>query len=300
LPHFIRALELDPESRYVLEDLREGIKAVPGTQTHTPVFELAKEISAQYKADSSYSSSSYGFKRTRWAVPGKFKQAKENTLPIPEYDRFVFRQGAAVAVGTNGLLVDSKVVVGAEVVYIRIGDNYAVARARKSTFDWKGKGDAPVTILIVTDYNFTPATVDVETPLKADSAVTVDTMDILTEMGADLRTVTGKITSAAAGKAAVDVTLLPGESAAPVVTVDNRFVGFIAARTDVTEPDGGTNRLLGLDELSALAVRASKIKPSSYYMMSRRTVTPKDVKGTIFRVYGVFTEKLNKDEEKRK
>ncbi len=276
------------------------MKAVPGVQTHTPVFERAKALSSQYKTSTSSSGSFYSFKRTRWAIPGKFKQAKDNTLPIPEYDRFAFRQGAAMAVGRNALLVDTQVVAGADAVYIRIGDSYATAKARRSTFDWKGKGDPPVTILIVTDYNFTPVTVDAEAKFASGDAVFVDAMDLHTEMGGEVRRATGKITSAAAGKIALDVVLLPGESAAPAVTTDNRMVGFIAARTDVSEPDGGSNRLLGLDVLSGLALRAAKIKPSSYYSLTRRTVTPKDVKGTVFRVYGVFTEKLNKDADKKK
>jgi len=300
LPYFIKALELAPESRYVLEDLREGMKAVAGVRTHTPVFQRAKELSGQYKTSTSSSGSHYSYKRTRWAIPGKFKQARDNTLPIPEYDRFAFRQGPALAVGKNGLLVDTQVVAGAEAVYVRVGDSYATAKARRSTFDWKGKGDPPVTILIVTDYNFTPVTVEAEAKFASGDAVFVDAMNLHTEMGGNIRRTTGKITSAAGGKIALDVVLLPGESAAPVVTTDNRMVGFIAARTDVSQPDGGSNRVLGLDVLSALALRAAKAKPSSYYSLTRRTVTPKDAKGTVFRVYGVFTEKLNKDADKRK
>ena len=79
---------------------------------------------------------------------------------------------------------------------------------------------------------------------------------------------------------------------------DGHLVGFLASRATVADTEGGPDLLLARDGLAGLIARGVKTKSPSYYWMTKRTVVPKPAEGLVFPVYGVFCEKLNKDEGK--
>ena len=297
LPSFITMLNLAPDSKEAIELLREGMKAVPGTQTHTPAYEQAKALSAEYRAAKS-SASPYGYKGVRWILPGKIQKARDNTLPVPEYHRLVFRQGAGVAVGKHALLVDTATVAKADTVIVWINDRYVPARIQKSTLQWRGKGDPPLTIVTVNEYSFTPVSFDVAAKFAAGDVVTAHTMNFLAEMGPGIHKITGPLKWTTRGpKTPRPVMLRPGDSTGPVLTGDNRLVGFLAAKTDVRLPDGGPDKLWTLGELKLLVERAATIKPATYYWATKRTITVKPAEGTVFPVHGVFCETLETIDE---
>ncbi len=299
LPSFIRALELAPDSRQVLSDLREGMKAVKGVQTHSPEFERAKAMSAEYQTPKPKTGTTYGFqfRRIKWELPGKFTQTKDNTLPEPDYDRFSFFQAAGVVVGPHAILVDARVAARAQAVYVRVGDRLVTGRPRRAySSDWEGKGDPPVSLVIVGDCKFTPPAGAPK--FKRGTPVTVHSMNHHTEMGGELMKTTGTVKVPKGGKRALDVALRPGDSAAPVLTADGHLVGFLASRAVVAETEGGPDLLLGREGLAGLIARGAKTKSPSYYWMTKRTVVPKPTEGVVFPVVGVFCEKLNKDADK--
>lgn len=292
LPSFITALQLAPDSKEALQQLRDGMKAVPGTQTHTDIYEQAKAMSAEYRTSKS-SSSPYGYKGVRWILPGKVQKARDNTLPVPTYHRLVFHQATGVAIGKHALLADTATVAKADIVIVRIGDKYVPARIKKSTLYWRGKGDPPVTLVTVNEYSFTPVSAAVDAKFAAKDIVTAHSMNFFAEMGPGIRKITGPLKWSGKGpKQAKPVLLRPGDSAGPVVTGDNRLVGFLAAKTDVRVPDAGPDRLWTLTELKRMIERGATIKPAAYYWATKRTITVKPAEGTIFEVYGVFCETL--------
>ena len=289
----IKALQLDPDSKTALAQLQAGMKAVPGPKTHTEDFEQAKAIVAEYKTSSS-PSSPYGYKGVRWLLPGKIVHARDNTLPVPAYHRLVFRQAAGLAIGAHALLADTAAVAKADLVIVKVGDRYVPARVKKSTLYWRGKGDPPVSLVTVNEYSFTPASAKTDAKFKARQAMTAHAMNFIAEMGDEMNKTTGPLKRYKEdNKEIPPVSLRPGDSASPVVTADNRMVGFLAARTNVTLPEGGPSKLWTLTDLKKMIDRGVTIKPATYYWATKRTITIKPAKGVIFPVYGVFCETLD-------
>ena len=294
IPSLIKALQLAPDSKDLVNQLRAGMKAVPGPKTHTEEFEQAKAMSAEYKTSSS-PSTSYGPKGVNWILPGKFLRAKDNTLPVPTYHRLVFRQAVGLAIGKHALLADTSAVYKADLIFVQVGEHYVPASVKKSTLYWKGKGDPPVSLVTINEYSFTPVSADPEAKFKPGAAMTVHAMNLISEMGSTIHKTTGPLKRFKRDNKGIPaVALRPGDSASPVLSADNRMVGFLAARTNVYLPEGGPSRLWTLTDLEKMIDRGGKIKrPTSYFSSAKRTMTVKPAKGVIFPVYGVFCETLD-------
>ena len=293
LQPFIRSLQLAPDSKETLQQLRDAMKAIIGTRTHTAEFEQAKEMVSEYKS-SSKSSSPYGYKGVRWILPGKVQRARDNTLPVPEYHRLVFHQGVGVAIGKHALLVDTQSVAKADAVIVEIDGKYVTGKIKKSTLYWRGKGDPPVSLVTVSDYSFTPISADPDAKFSPKAVMTAHAMNFWSEMGSDINKTTGPLKRYKKDNKQIEpVTVRPGDSAAPVLTDDNRLVGFRAAKTDVRLPEGGPNKLWTLAELEKMIDRGVRIKPATTFWITKRTIVVKPAKGVIFKVHGVFCETLN-------
>jgi len=293
LPSFIKALQLAPDSKDALQLLRDGMKAVPGTRTHSPEFEQAKEMVSEYKS-SRKSSSPYGYKGVRWILPGKYSKARDNTLPVPEYHRLVFHQGVGVAIGKHALLVDTKTVANAAAIIVEIDGKYVTGKYKKSVLYWRGKGDPPVSLVTVSDYSFSPVSVDVDAKFSPKAAMTAHAMNFWAEMGDEIHVTRGPLKGYKKDITQIDpVKIRPGDSTAPVLTADKRLVGFRAAKTDVREVEGGPDKLWTLAQLERMIDRGVRIKPATMFWVTKRTIVVKPAKGNLFKVHGVFCETLN-------
>ena len=91
--------------------------------------------------------------------------------------------------------------------------------------------------------------------------------------------------------------LLPGESAAPVLTENGTLVGFLASRTDVRIDGAGLSKFFVLGDLADILKRAAKSRrPSPYpsgHSRTQRKITPQTASGQTFIVYATFGERLD-------
>ncbi len=84
--------------------------------------------------------------------------------------------------------------------------------------------------------------------------------------------------------------LLPGEAAGPILTGDNRLVGFLAPRTAVKVHNGGPDKLIRLDRIAQLIKRGQRSSSSSRYLRKDAKAAPAPVKGNFFIVYATSGE----------
>ena len=291
---FARALQLRPGSRDALKLLRDGMQAVPGTRTEEDVFQRAKKLDSRYEASSGGSSSSR--KRMRWLLPGKVEHARDGTLPVPQYDRLTVRQAPGVAVGKHALLVDAAAVTGASEVLVRIdGNTLTPAKLGRRRSSRKGVALPPLAVVMVSDYEFTPAGFSPEATLPAGQTAAIHRLGIFAEMGSVIDVVHAEAAASPDSDATgLSAGLRPGDAASPVLTADGQLVGFLAGRTDPAERSGGPDKLYGSAALAPLVKRAAKSSPRrSYSGSAKRTGPSAPAGGRIFIVYAIECETLH-------
>ncbi|HUU59372.1 MAG TPA: hypothetical protein VMZ50_07505, partial [Phycisphaerae bacterium] len=290
LEEFVTVLRLAPNSRDAILLVREAMKKVPGAKTGTEIYKAAEALLAEYDL-SKVRASSYS-NRIRWLGPGKYGSAQEESLPVPPMDRFVFRQAVGVPVAAGALLVDAPTVTDALEVHVWIDEQTVVPAKAQRVYSSRDTTNELV-LVTVSGCEFTPVGTDEDPKRKAGQSILAFGVGTYQQMGTLIRTVPGKITSAGGDEGvAVSVKLLPGEPAAPVLTDDNRLVGFLAGKIDVRTDGGGRDRFIPLGRIAKILQRTHRSPSYSGYSYLKRKGKPKKVEGTFFVVLATFGEKL--------
>ena len=296
---FMELLALEPDSRDALQMARDALKKVPGSDLTNPTYINAKKDLAQYQEPEMTSVSST-VRRTTWLMPGKPVIAYEQTLPIPAYDRFVFRQGVGVPVAEGVLLVDSQVVKDALNVYVQIDSKTLVPGHMKRTSSYLSSKTPlpPLELLAVQGYTFTPVVGKSPPKLTKDQAVKIRSLGIFEEIGFRVRETAATIKDVAGdGTMQLSAWLMPGEGAAPILTEDGQLAGFLTGKTDPYVQGGGPDKVvITLAELSPLLKQAQKgftsYDFSGGYGKAKRTAATQPATGQCFVIYATVAEKV--------
>ena len=292
IEELLAALSLWPDSRDLLGDIQQAMKKVPGTSIKDPIYLQAQKILALY---TDLPTRTYSTGGVSWLMPGREWSQRGESLPTPPYDRLAFRQGAAVPIAKNSLLVDAAVLKDSLEVFVRIDAN-TVAPAYARRTGAYGRGAPPLAILTVPGYEFdVPGTLEEGNRVAAEGTVSAVAVPFYAEMGSLSRRVTGKAGGAATdGSVIVSATLSPGESASPVFAADGTLIGFLAAKIDIAQEGGGPDRLIPVSQLSTLLKQTRAAAPDhSTYGRVKRTPSPRAAPGETFLVTAICGETLD-------
>lgn len=304
LAAFMEVLQLDPASPEALRLLREAMRRTPGTDVRHPTYVRAKALLETYEPAKT---TSYTRPGIDWIMPGrKDWYVREDSLPIPTFDRLTVRQAVAVPITGNLLLVDEGITQGADEIYIRINaDTLVPAKAKKIAVSGKPAKPIPLAALAVEGYEFTPAVEpNLSTPVAPQDRLTAQAVGVFEAMGPDVRSIPLTVLSLSPqGEMKLSAGLAPGESAAPLLTADGKFAGFLAGRTNAMEAGGGPGEVFSLAELTPILsriVKSSSSRTASYGGITglggstRRTVTTRPAEGRTFVVLTVTGELMKK------
>jgi hypothetical protein len=294
LEELMAALTLRPDSRELLSEIQLAIKKVPGTSIKDPLYLEAQRVLGLY-ADND--KKSYASTSATWFMPdkdGRGWQVRGESLPIPPYDRLVFRQAVGVPIGVNTLLVDASVVKDSLECFVRIDGN-TMAPAWFKRLNTSGKAPALAT-LVVPGYEFTvPKILDDANVIPAEAPMVAHAVPAYVEMGSLIRKATGKLGGGATtdGSVVVSGTLVAGEAAAPVFVGEGALIGFLAGKTDVSADGGGPDRFIPLGPFSQV-IRQLKtaIIDQGTYGRFKRTPSVRPAPGESFIVTVTFAETL--------
>ena len=305
LAAFLDELRLDPDNKLALLRVTDAIENVPGARIKDALFAQAEETVAQYPE------SAFRAKRKLvWHMPGeKDWSTKTGTLPVPFYDRLVYRQGVAVPIGSHTLLLDKEVLYDALEVFVLLDDGTIVPAAVVS--QRSSEGEAPLALIRTNEATFQPVAVSEDARFNAGSAVASYGLSIFPEMGTAPRRIVGKITAVpprptepaedddddnaaegVEGAIELDIALAPGESASPVLTGDKRLVGFLAGRTNFRRDNGGEDELIPFTDIAPLVEEARKASSRSSSRIKRQ-FEPIATEATTFVVYCISSETLD-------
>jgi hypothetical protein len=299
----LQVLRLEPDSADALSALRKAMAAVKGGQTTTEIYLQAAKAMRDY-SEPAAGPVNLAAKTINWALPGKPVSAKEGSLPVPTYDRMVFRQAIAVPVAPHVLLVDRQLVdrsldQDALDVFVRIDDK-TIVRGKFSKLaggTMAAKADSPFAAVTVPDCTFTPVTIDDKLALAAGQSVTVHGLSIFEEMGAKPRAFSAQAKAADDGDApgALNLSewLAPGEAAGPIFLSGTGLVGFVAGKTDVTLDFGGPDKIIPIADVAAAAKKCKSAGSSSGFSGAShagRKITPTVATGDTFIVYATAGE----------
>ena len=295
LEAFVMTMRLKPnlksaELQTQLELIKKTMQKVPGRKVTDPIYVAAEELVAEY--DQQTRRSSYTSRRSFWLMPAeKSWQRRDNELPVPPYDRLVFRQCLGVPLGTSLLMVDTAAVKEALAMYVQIDEDTVVPAEAIRTGAYKEKARLPVTLVGVPGCLFEPVDVAFGAPPK-NSKATMYAVNFMTEMGSSVRLAQGKVISATED-GAVDLTVGPaaGEGVAPVFNGDGALMGLRTGRTDVRLRRCGMSMFLPPGKLAELLEYAlSRTRDSS--RRSRQTEKTRSATGRCFVVYAIASELL--------
>jgi len=288
----LNELKLHPNNPLALLRVQQAMQNVPGVQTKDERFVEANEYISEYPESAFRAQPS---KTTIWHMPGnKGWLAPEAMLPVPTYDRLVYRQGVAVPLSANTLIVDREVVRNALEIYILIDEKTIVS----ATVLPPGNSDSDVlrslSLIRTNEAEFQPVAASENAQFIEGSAVISYGLSIFPEMGTEPRQIVTKITAALEGRAIqLGAGLAAGESAAPVLTGDRRLVGFLAGRTDFRKEGGGEDVLIPVSELAELVKRGGKTSGYSSSSNLRRQSEPVKTEAMSFVVYCISSETLD-------
>ncbi|MCD6364437.1 MAG: tetratricopeptide repeat protein [Planctomycetes bacterium] len=290
------ALRLRSDSSDALEMLRQIMKRTPGAKITSEAFVEARKLSEQYADSSRGRFTSNRPKAIRWLLPGKVRQGRQGVLPLPSYDRMVFRQAPALAVGSHMLLVDASAVATAAEIYVRIADGvFARAKATRTSPILHGKQPPPLTRITVEDYEFTPAPFAEDAKFAPGEMVTIHSLGLYTSMGSHLDVIPTTIRRIADdGSVILSGGISAGDAASPVLSADGRTVGVFQGKTNVAEADGGPDRLISNRNLAPLMKRIrTGYRGLRRYGSRRRSVTVRKATGAVFVVLAIECETLD-------
>jgi len=296
LAELITVVHLWPGSRDALELLEDGLKEAPGGLMKHDNFVAAKDTLARYE---DLPERRYKRRGWTWLMPGRAWYVSDHDfLPVPPYDRLVFRQGAAVPIGNHTVLVDARVIKGAEEVFVRLGPKTVVAgRVRRLSYRGLKDADVPLSFVSLDGYQFTPIKFKAGEGIAAGDVVTAYGLGFYEQMGRGVRRMPTTVKSVREdGTPELGESLLPGEAAAPILTEDGRLVGFLSGKTNVSAEDGGPDEYIPPETIRALIERAQRgsSQRRPYGRARRREdLEPQEVTGDVFVVYATETEKLD-------
>ncbi|MBS3821367.1 MAG: hypothetical protein KGY81_06365, partial [Phycisphaerae bacterium] len=240
---------LRPDAEEGVTMLREAIEATPGTYMNRSAFTFAKELADSLPT--ARRSRRNGDREIPWLLPGDVQDVDAHALPVPEEDRYVFRQAIAVPVGPNTLLVDRQAVYGALTVHVDLGVGKLVqADVPRRWRQRREATDLPVMLLDVPAAAFT-SRVDAEAiddapppPPTNATGVQVHAINLLAEMGSVPRVFA---TEVQAGQGAVTLLrgLAAGEATAPVFDAEGTWLGVQAGKTD-PDPEKLVDRFIAI------------------------------------------------------
>ncbi len=295
LEAYERALRLKPDSKAALRQLRDALQRVPGTETKRDAFIRAMELVSRYEPPSSTRD-----RRRRgltWLLPGGEQTLRHVGLPMPKYDRIALKQAVGVPISPNVIIVDAAAVTDALEVYLAIDETTfipgTIIRRRNQRSD-----DAPAPPLALVsfpDVVFTPPIVDLEAEITAGTEAQTFGLNLLEEMGSTVRTIPTKMVSMPSGQTTAvrpEAHLAPGEAASPVIS-DNRLLGFLAGRTDVTLDSGGEDIFLPVSRLAPLLSQARRRKTLRSRGRLDRATLPRRLRGSHFTIHATHGEKFD-------
>jgi len=275
--------------------LRQALGKVPGIHINGAVFKQAQETLQAAQAASNSTTPPPPVDPAKLAPPlpqsGRPGSTTRTQLPfpLPAFDRLTFRQAVAVPVASNALLLDSALADATE-LYVRLGtDLYATAKVRRVTAGTRTK-PLPLTLVTVDGVEFTPISGDKETVFQDGQRAVGSAVGVLMEMGMSSRPLRGRL-SVKDGVTGFGGELLPGESAAPVLTAEGQLAGMLLGRTDVTAEHGGPATFVPLADLLPLLEQARKAAPTT---RPAKGPAPKPAPGQSFTVIGVMAETFEK------
>lgn len=299
LPQFIQGLQLQPDSRELLDLLKNAMKKTPGADIKKPIFLEAQKLANRYKDTATPSGFSSSSTLPSWVMPGRpWPNREADLLPTPPYDRLVFQQAVAIPVGKKTLLVDAAAVDKAEDVLVQLDAKTLVPGKVKNVSSFGKAAPLPLAIITITDGELTPITGDKDTTFAPNAPVTFYGLNFYEEMGSTVREVKAKIkTIATDGTTKLTSNLVPGEAAGPVIAADGQLVGFLAGKIDAMAEDGGPNKLYTLKEMLPLLDQARKASPSfssGSFNSVKRTPSTQPAPAKTFIVHIIASEKFDK------
>lgn len=295
----MQALKLHPESQELVALLDKAAKAVPGQYIKSAAFLEARSMLQQYESTEKKTTSGLYSRQAMgitWIMPGAARAwtVSEDCLPTPPYDRLIFRQAIGVPIAAGNLLVDQKAVENAAEIFVQVDPKTMVlAKAPRpgSSSGSSKTSNLPLTTLAVTGAKFTPLPPGT---ISAGDSVTFYAMNVNEEMGSLVRVSSPKVQTIGEGRAKLSVSLLPGETAAPVLS-GGKLLGFFGGRTDVLAELAGPDVLFVGKELTDFVSHYARSGGgfSSYgYNSAKRTFQPVEASGKYFIVHSVFGETL--------
>jgi tetratricopeptide (TPR) repeat protein len=295
---FMAALKLQPESQEAVTNLRAALERVPGAQIKRAEYTLAVEALEGYPAapigrDSRRRTSLPTFSLL---MPGGPWTVRDESLPIPTYDRLTFKQAAGVAIGEGTLLIDMDALEGAQEIFVKVGDQLVPAELPRAMR--RRTGDAPVAAVEVPNVQFKPVGVlEDDEKFEAETDVVIHAMNVFESMDSEIRKVPAKISKVDEDNAiTLSAALAPGESGAPVITSDGKLAGFVAGRTDAEAELGGPHEVIQLEEMSSL-LRRSRRSSTRFGRRNalRSEVEPIVAEGQVFQVFITGGERIEQE-----
>ncbi len=262
---YIEMMQLRPDPRgsdkqTIVDLVEKAIRMVPGHKVKLPTCQQAQEMVDKLKAQKA--SSGFGASVLRkhdltLLMPdpkGRSWQTRGPVLPVPPYDRLMFRQAVGVPIGPDLLLVDAKAAAGAMEIYVQV-DSRTVVPAQLERARAGEPGAAALTLVRVKGYAFHPLTKADPADLTPNTSVVAFATDFYSEMGNRIRTLSGKVVPPAPnqeGKTPFTIGLLAGEGTAPVLMGEDSLVGFLTGRVDTHAEHCGLGKFIPTAELEYL------------------------------------------------
>ena len=297
---FLRLRSDSPEAFMLL---KRAVAKAPGTSMKQPAVQEAQDLLGRYEDTSNTLSGTTATRSFNWSMPlmgqkpaaaGKGWSHRDDTLPLPTFDRLVFRQAVAVPISDTLLLVDNlefdgKTLSDASDIFVRINDK-TIAGAVVKTVPGK-PANVPLAVISVPGYSFTPLEQGQGTEL-AGKSVKLYTAPVMEEMGG-MQTRASRIL---ASDSAITITptlrTLPGEAAAPVISEDGKLVQFVAGKIDAMVDGGGADKVYQVWDLNAFFAMGKIKSTSPVASKLKRTGSAEAATGNAFIVYVVSGERF--------
>lgn len=283
---YMMAVETTDDKSYAMGLLKDALQKTPGTKfNNKPVVDARRFV--QTFSTSVKSSGRPSSQRQTWLLPGKTVSNKTDSIPFLPFDMLTFRQGVAVPVTMQAMLVGADVVKNADVVVVRLRE-WLYATAKVETFR-----NEPIAILwIQANIQLTPTKISAKTSFKRGQPLTVITADISPAMSTSVRDASVTVREMdTLGNVSVSTGLLPGEGTSPVLDSSGELTGFLAGKLE-TDKDAWPDRLLTITGKSPIARKLMRYSKTS----KNRPNQPAGIiiGGQTFAVFAIGTEKIEK------
>jgi hypothetical protein len=248
----LRVVQLQPDAPQAIALVRDTLAATPGAYLKRPEVVAARALLEQYPSKDTSRSD-----RVTWLMPGKDWQVQGFGVPVPPYDRLVFKQAIGMAVSSGTVLVDRAAVKDALEVFVQAEDGTLLPADPRRIREVAGE----LVLLTVSGVVFEePASADPNAPLQPDRDVTVGHLPLYEEMGGQARQVASQMSGDGLG---VVAPLLPGDAAGPVMFAETDLAGFLLGKTDPFVDGGGKDVFVSAKELRSVLKPSPTRSPTS-------------------------------------